>query len=247
MNNIPNAHKYATVILIAVAFLFSQQVSGQTAIGAYAAYLVSTNTPASNNPPSRYSFGGTALWQTKKGVELRVGLGYRMESGSISTAYDSTLTSTQTAIIAVVDPNLGTGPTVESNIDLGTVELTATMGIPLAQIDSVGGGVLFLLGAGVDNILSAQQTDNYSAVPNYKGAKLQEYSFNSQIGFLAQVGFGVSLPLGGSKLLFDVTYTFRQPATIEYSNPVAGGPKEQDISWLAGRGLRLQVGYVFGL
>ena len=96
-------------------------------------------------------------------------------------------------------------------------------------------------------MLSGLQTDDYTAVPEFKGQKIQEFKMEPQFGFFAQVGIGASLPLGSSKLLIDLTYAFRQPGTISFSNPVSGGPKEQDISWLAGRGLRFQISYLFGL
>ena len=147
MNILINVKHNAIATLIAVAFLFSHSVSAQPLIGAYGAYLVSTGAPSSKSAPSRYAIGVSSLWQSKKGIELRLGLGYRVEDGGISSQYDSTLATTQnTNKLNVVDPIGGAGPTVETTIGLGTLECSATIAVPLAQIDTVGGGLLLLLG-----------------------------------------------------------------------------------------------------
>ena len=83
-----------------------------------------------------------------------------------------------------------------------------------------------------------KQTDDYSEFPKEElGQRPVTVSgtYDAQIGFGAFVGARMVLPVDASRILIDLSYSVRQPTTIE----------NQDIGWLVGRGIRLGLGFQF--
>lgn len=118
------------------------------------------------------------------------------------------------------------------------------MVIPVADLDTSGSKFVLELGVLADRVLSAEQTDDYSSIPNYSGPETVNVSYEGQFGFGAMIGFGLILPVGSDRISFDLRYVFRQPTSLTTTTTPA---TEQNVAWLIGRGLRIGLSYLFAL
>ncbi len=115
--------------------------------------------------------------------------------------------------------------------------------IPVGDLDTSGSKFFLELGVLADRVLTAQQTDDYSNIPNYSGPQTVTVDYEGQFGFGAMIGAGLSLQVGGDRILFDLRYVFRQPTTLTTTTTP---PQDQNVAWLIGRGLRVGLSYAFG-
>ena len=102
----------------------------------------------------------------------------------------------------------------------------------------------------VDRVLSAEQTDDYSAIPKEDlGTRptTVNASYKGQFGFGVMLGANLILPLGDNRVVFDLSYMVRTPTEFDVANPMPSGAPTQDVGWLVGRGIRLGLAYQFGI
>lgn len=246
-------------------FLLSATAAAQSfLIGPSAAYVVSTSVPeevSQSGAPMRVTLGLQAVVPTRKSMEFRFDLNYRIENGEFTTDYEplssarngdvipnevrnsesSTLTPLHPRLF-VVDPT--PAPQLVSTLNTSSLELSAMMVIPVADLDTSGSKFMLELGVLADRVLSAKQTDDYSAIPNYPEPTTVNIEYEGQFGFGAMIGIGLVLPVGSDRISFDLRYVIRQPTTLTSTTTP---PVDQNVAWLIGRGLRVGLSYLFAM
>ncbi len=229
------------IISVATAFFVvaTLSLSAQSYIGPYFAYGVSTSVGqdvAAYGTPSRIALGALYSRTIAAGAELNIHGFYRIESGGARTPFVTASTGViAPGTINVVEPGSG-GPRVVTTLSSTALELGASLAFQVAELDSTGSAIQLQLGVYGDRLFSVKQTDDYSEVPKDQLGQrplVVNGTYDAQIGFGAFVGARMVLPIDGSRILFDVSYTVRQPTVIN----------EQAIGWLVGRGLRIGAGF----
>ncbi|NQW30909.1 MAG: hypothetical protein HQ472_10405 [Ignavibacteria bacterium] len=226
------------------------------------------------SPPSRLAFGVQLQKTLKSNLAFAFEVNYRTENGEMKTGYvaankfpheapnttsntastatHSTSNTASTAThstsntppqIQVVEPG-GLGPQVLTTLTSSSVEASAMLKIPMVDLDSSGTVLHLNLGALADRVLSTEQVDDYSQIPDYLGPKTVTVNYVPQFGFGAMFGVGVATNMGPGKLLFDLRFVFRNPKTALTNTTPS---QEQDLSWLIGQGMRFGVSYLFSL
>jgi len=253
-------------------------------IGPSAAYVVSTSVPeevSQSGAPMRVTLGLQAVVPTRKSMEFRFDLNYRIENGSFTTTYEPlssvangsdvipsearnagvipsnarngsdvipsearnsssfTLTPSHPRL-SVVDPT--PAPQLVSTLNTTSVEISAMMVIPVADLDTSGSKFVLELGVLADRVLTAEQTDDYSSIPNYPEPTTVNVAYEGQFGFGAMIGIGLILPVGSDRISFDLRYVMRQPTSLTSTTTP---PVDQNVAWLIGRGLRVGLSYLF--
>lgn len=250
-----------------LAFILSTTLAAAQSfyLGPTASYVVSTSVPEEvqqSGAPMRVTFGAMGIVSSRKSMEFRFDLNYRIENGSFATDYNPlTQANSESDVIPsearnesdvvpsearnprlfVVDPT--PQPQISSTLNTSSIEASAMMLIPVGDLDSSGSRVFLELGVLADRVLSAQQVDDYSNIPNYSGPQTVTIDYEGQFGFGAMIGAGLSLQVGGDRILFDIRYVFRQPTTL---TSTTAPPVDQNVAWLLGRGLRVGLSYAFG-
>jgi hypothetical protein len=108
------------------------------------------------------------------------------------------------------------------------------MHFPAVRLDTSGSLVTVGVGLLVDRSLSASQTDSYKGIPNWPGAPTATGSFETAFGGGALIDVGMSLPLGSSRMLFDLAYVMRSTSQAAAT-----------YSWLSNSGLRISASVCF--
>jgi len=241
--------KISVVATFLVATTFS--VSAQWFVGPAFTYTISTGLGedvTAYGAPTRFNVGVRANKVLAKSSELYVGLNYRIENGGFMTPFVAT-PAMRVGKLDVVEPGAG-GPMVTSTINTSAVELDLGISFRITDLDTSGSRLMLNVGALVDNIFTADQTDDYSAVPaNDLGTRPRTVSaeYASQFGFGAQFGVSLILPFGDSRVVFDLGYMVRQPTEFDIPTATSSTSSSQDVGWLVGRGFRLGLAYQFGL
>lgn len=252
---------YLLLFLLSSTFAAAQSFY----VGPTASYVVSTSVPEEvqqSGAPTRVTFGAMAIIAKRSSMEFRFDLNYRIENGAFTTSYNAqSLThngsdvipsetrnesdvipsETRNPRLSVVDPT--PQPQISSTLNTSSVEASAMMLIPVGDLDTSGSKFFLELGVLADRVLTAQQTDDYSNIPNYSGPQTVTVDYEGQFGFGAMIGAGLSLQVGGDRILFDMRYVFRQPTTLTTTTTP---PQDQNVAWLIGRGLRIGLSYAFG-
>lgn len=239
-----------------LAFILSTTLAAAQSfyLGPTASYVVSTSVPEEvqqSGAPMRVTFGAMGIVSSRKSMEFRFDLNYRIENGSFTTDYNPlTQANSESDVIPsearnprlfVVDPT--PQPQITSTLNTSSIEASAMMLIPVGDLDTSGSRVFLELGVLADRVLSAQQVDDYSNIPNYSGPQTVTIDYEGQFGFGAMIGAGLSLQVGGDRILFDIRYVFRQPTSLTSTTTP---PIDQNVAWLLGRGLRVGLSYAFG-
>jgi hypothetical protein len=233
---------YLLLFLLSSTFAAAQSFY----VGPTASYVVSTSVPEEvqqSGAPTRMTFGAMAIIAKRSSMEFRFDLNYRIENGAFTTNYNA-LPSTLSPLhprLSVVDPT--PQPQISSTLNTSSIEASAMMLIPVGDLDTSGSKFFLELGVLADRVLTAQQTDDYSNIPNYSGPQTVTVDYEGQFGFGAMIGAGLSLQVGGDRILFDMRYVFRQPTTLTTTTTP---PQDQNVAWLIGRGLRIGLSYAFG-
>lgn len=214
-------------------------------IGPEIGYTVTTSVPSEvsrSGAPTRIRVGASLHLSAKSKVDFRFSLGYRIENSELKTIYDNTIDSNLSAQgrLNVLVPNTQS-PNVQSEILSNSIDLAAEGFIPLGDLDTSGSRIGLTLGFFADRVLSASQTDDYSAVTDYPGPQIVQVQYKPQFGFGASIGVSTILPMGDSRIVFDIKYIIRQPSTLTTNNSRA---EDQNVGWLMGNGLRISAGYL---
>ncbi|MDZ4745426.1 MAG: hypothetical protein SGJ05_05435 [bacterium] len=218
-------------------------------LGPLASYHIPLSSPENVTGEGVTAFGVGVVYTLPiaKTNEIRLHSIFRSESGSFTTFQTSTptaeLNSSDHQIaeprsnrLHVVEP--GAKPYVSSNLKLSAIELGATFWFRVAHVDNMGTSVFVGIGAFGDRVLSGSQTDDYTFADRGPTDPIQRnYEYAGQFGGGGLFGASLTLPLGGSRLAFDILYALRLPSEIS----------GQNIEWLNGRSLRIGVHYDFGL
>lgn len=221
--------------------------------GGVGSYTITTAalSNAENVTTTRFSLGLGVEYAPRPKFTVLGSLQYRSDAGSFITAYQQQTTSTalpggpipSTGRLDVVIPPQGV-ERVATDINLGALELQIGMSFPIIDLDTSGARIELGLGVLGDYILSGTQVDDYTYIAGTPaGETRREYSYNTQIGGGAWLMTRVVVPLGETdRLTFGLQYVFRQPTDITgtFNNETF----TQNVGWLAGRGLRLTVGYM---
>jgi hypothetical protein len=234
--------------------------------------------------PMRVTLGMQAVVPTRKSMEFRFDLNYRIENGSFTTTYEplssvangSDVIPSEARNAGVIPSNARNGsdvipsnarngsdvipsnarnprlfvvdptpaPQVTSTLNTSSIELSAMMVIPVADLDTSGSKFVLELGVLADRVLTAEQTDDYSSIPNYPEPTTMNVSYEGQFGFGAMIGIGLILPVGSDRISFDLRYVMRQPTSLTSTTTP---PVDQNVAWLIGRGLRVGLSYLFAL
>ncbi|MBK6291070.1 MAG: hypothetical protein KA339_07115 [Candidatus Kapabacteria bacterium] len=238
----------SVVATIIVATTFS--VSAQWFVGPAFTYSISTGLGedvTAYGAPTRFNLGVRANKALASTSELYLGLNYRVENGGFMSAFVAT-PAMRVGKLDVVEPDPG-APKVTSTINTSAIELDFGISFKITDLDTSGSRLMLNVGALVDNIFSADQTDDYSAIPaNELGERPKTVSaeYASQFGFGAQLGVSLILPVGDGRAIFDVGYMVRQPTEFDIPNATSTTASTQDVGWLIGRGFRLGLAYQFG-
>jgi hypothetical protein len=265
----------STLVAVVGMLVTSVGLSAQSfLIGPSAAYVVSTSVPeevSQSGAPMRVTLGLQAVVPTRKSMEFRFDLNYRIENGSFTTTYEplSSVANGSDVIpsearnadvipsnarngsdvipsnarnprLFVVDPT--PAPQVTSTLNTSSIELSAMMVIPVADLDTSGSKFVLELGVLADRVLTAEQTDDYSSIPNYPEPTTVNVAYEGQFGFGAMIGIGLILPVGSDRISFDLRYVMRQPTSLTSTTTP---PVNQNVAWLIGRGLRIGLSYLF--
>lgn len=235
--------KSTVVLAFFVCLVVSVSAQGLF-IGPEIGYTVSTSVPSEvsiSGAPTRIRVGASLHLSAKSKVDFRFSLGYRIENGEFKTIYDSLLDANLSTKgrLNVLEPN-AQSPNVQSKIVANSIDLTAEGFIPLGDLDTSGSRIGLTLGFFADRVLSASQTDDYSAVKDYPGPPIVQAQYKPQFGFGASIGVSTILPMGDSRIVFDIKYIIRQPAKLITDDSRAEG---QNVEWLISNGLRISAGY----
>ncbi|MBC8124886.1 MAG: hypothetical protein H7X70_04055 [Candidatus Kapabacteria bacterium] len=227
-------------------------VSAQSFLGPTFTYTISTGIGedvSSYGSPTRFNVGARYNRVLTNVTELYVGMSYRVENGGFTSAFVKTAAIQSGGRLNVVEPGSG-APVVTSSINSSAVELNLGLGFNVAALDTSGSRILLCVGVLADRILSAEQTDDYSAIPKEDlGTRPTTVSaaYKGQFGFGVMLGANLILPLGSNRMVFDLSYLVRTPTEFDVASPTPGGAKKQDVGWLVGRGIRLGLSYQFSL
>lgn len=203
-------------------------------VGPAFGYTISAASPDGltfTSGPQRVNFGAMLLAETKRQVQFRAVLSYRSDQADFNQPAPQ--------LKPVVTPGGGGGggtssDQIKSTIGVSSVELDASVHFPFVKIDSSGTMVTAGMGLFVDRTLSASQTDDYSGVTGWQANKTASEDFPATFGGGAFLDLGLSLPMGSSRMVFDLAYFFRSaPASAD------------QYSWLMKNGLRIGVAYCF--
>lgn len=233
------------VVLAAAACIAVSAHAQGVYIGPEIGYTVSTSVPeevSSSGAPTRVRVGASLHLSGKTKVDFRFSLGYRLENGTFKTAYsgvDDSVTSTK-GRLDVVEPT-PRGPSVMSELTSSSADLSAEGFISLGDLDTTGSKIGLTLGFFGDRVISASQTDDYSAVEGYSGPRIVQVQYQGQFGFGVSVGLSAIIPMGDSHIVFDLKYIVRQPSTLATNTTPS---VDQSVGWLIGKGLRISAGYL---
>ncbi|MBU3698893.1 MAG: hypothetical protein FGM33_02610, partial [Candidatus Kapabacteria bacterium] len=236
------------MIIMTAAFV----VSAQTYLGPVIGTVVTTSSRAdvsSYGTPSRYFYGGRLVMPVRRGTELAITLGLRQEEGGFLSAFTKNSIGGNRGIVDVVE-NPISGPSVVSSLSTSSVELNASLRIPLARFDTAGSYLGVHLGAMADMLTSADQVDDYTRILQGDRGQIPDRvqtTYDSQIGGGAVLGALMVLKTDIGRLVIEMSYILRQPETLAIPSPRIGGAKEQYVGWLVGNGLRLSAGLELGL
>jgi hypothetical protein len=237
------------IVLVMVA---TSSVYGQTFLGVTIGTTLATSSRTDVSDygnPSRMLYGLRASTTIRKGMELVGSIGLRSEEGGFVTPFVRNAARRPIGMVNVVDNPSG-GPVVVSSLVTSAIELTAALRIPLARVDTSGSYFGVQLGALVDQLTSAEQTDDYTGIlPGDRGSIPDRVatSYTSQIGGGAVIGGVLVLNTGAGRLVLDITYVTRGPESLPVPTPRTGGSSEQYVGWLVGNGLRFSAGFDLGL
>lgn len=220
--------------------------------GAVGSYTITTATlsNAENVTTTRFSLGLGVEYAPRPRFTVLGSLQYRSDAGSFITAFQQQTTSTvlpggpmpSSGRLDVVIPPQGV-ERVASDINLSALELQLGMTFPIIDLDTSGARIELGLGILGDYILSGKQIDDYTYIAGTPAQEARrEYSYDTQLGGGAWIMARVVVPVGETdRLSFGLQYVFRQPTDI--TGTYNGETFTQNVGWLAGRGLRLTVGY----
>ena len=238
----------AVAVFVAATFV----ISAQSFLGPALMYTISTGVGtdvSSYGAPVRFGVGARYNRVLTNLTELYAGISYRVENGGFTSAFVKTAAIQSSGRLNVVEPGSG-APVVTSTINSSAVEIDLGLGFNVAALDTSGSRILLCVGVLADRILSAEQTDDYSAISKEDlGTRPTTVSaaYKEQFGFGVVLGANLILPLGGSRVVFDVSYVVRTPTEFDVANPTTGGATKQGVGWLVGRGVRLGLTYQFGI
>lgn len=236
--------KSIVVLAFSVCLVVSANSQGMF-IGPEIGYTLSTSVPAEvsrSGAPTRLRVGASVHLSGKSKVDFRFSLGYRIENGAAKTLYTNPLDSNLglQRHLTVIEPYPGSS-NVKSEFVSNSIDLAAEGFIPLGDLDTSGSRIGLTLGFFADRILSASQTDDYSAIADYPGPPIVQTQYKGQFGFGASIGVSTILPLGDSRIVFDIKYIIRQPYTLITNDWRAD---VQNVEWLISNGLRISAGYL---
>lgn len=203
-------------------------------LGPTFAYTIGVNAPNDvtfTSGPQRLNLGVQFMLETARTIQVRTSLTYRTEQADFQQPAPN--------LKPVVTPGGGGGGSsttekVLSSISASAVVFEASGHFPIARLDSSGSALTIGLGGFFDRTLSASQTDNYSGVSGWPAPKTASENFPATWGGGATLNAGLSLPLGGSRLLFDFKYIIR-------SAPASAS----QYSWLSNGGVSISAGLLF--
>ncbi len=239
-------------VAVAVFVTATFVISAQSFLGPTFSYTISTGIGtdvSSYGSPTRLNVGARYNRVLSNLTELYVGMNYRIENGGFTTTFVKTAAIQSGGRLNVVEPGSG-APVVTSTINSSAVEIDLGFGFSVAALDTSGSRISLCLGVLVDRILSAEQTDDYSAIPKEDlGTRptAVNAAYKGQFGFGVMLGTNLILPLGGSRMIFELSYLVRTPTEFDVANPIPGSATTQDVGWLVGRGIRLGLAYQFGI
>ncbi len=239
-------------VAVAVFVTATFVLSAQSFLGPAFTYTISTGVGtdvSSYGSPTRFNVGVRYSRVLSNLTELYAGLNYRIENGGFTSSFVKTASIQSGRRLNVVDPFSG-APVVTSTIHSSAFEVDLGLGFNVAALDTSGSRVSLCLGVLVDRVLSAEQTDDYSAIPKEDlGTRptTVNASYKGQFGFGVMLGANLILPLGDNRVVFDLSYMVRTPTEFDVANPMPSGAPTQDVGWLVGRGIRLGLAYQFGI
>jgi len=203
-------------------------------LGPTMAYTIGANAPDDvtfTSGPQRLNIGLQFMLETTRTIQIRTALTYRIEQADFQQPAPN--------LKPVVTPGGGGGGTsstekIRSSISANAVVFEASAHFPIVRLDSSGSVLTVGLGGFFDRTVSASQTDDYSGVTGWPPPKTSTEEFPTSWGGGATLNVGLSLPLGDSRLLFDVKYIVRSAPT-----------SAAQYSWLSNGGVSLSAGVLF--
>lgn len=198
-------------------------------VGVQGSYIMATQKPdtIAVGDPARATIGVAFAYESSPAAMVRGALQYRIEQVNYQNPNDEPFGM-------VIEPKPNELPTY--TLSVSAVELSIGLSTCVAQLDdSLSGFYITLLGM-LDQTVGGtlQYYRARTDVPDRY--VLVEEDVPSSTGWGFQIGPSIILPLGKGRVTFDVLYAWRR---------VIGDVPS--TSWLSEQGVRLGVGYVFGL
>ena len=200
----------------------------------YGAAMAAPEGSSVSGTPVRINLGVDLLRTLNANAALRMTATYRIEQAEYQTAvteFDRPMVTTSK--LNVGDQPGTTDPVVVTRHSLGSFDLAMSAQFTLMPIGTGGSHLFAGIGGTIDRVVTATQTDNWSAVSTLPAEypDIYDYELETQTGIGGVAYIGAALSLGSSSIVADVRYVSRTPLG-----------DAQPYSWLAGRGLRVGVG-----
>jgi hypothetical protein len=205
----------------------------------YGAAMSAPEGSAVSGTPVRVNLGVDLLRTLNSNAALRMTATYRIEQAE----YQTTVSEFDRPMVTTSKLNVGdqpgtTDPVVVTRHSLGSFDLAVGAQFTLMPIGTGGSHLFAGIGGMVDRVVTATQTDNWSAVSTLPVGypDIYDYDLETQTGIGGVAYIGAALSLGSTSIIADLRYVSR----------TALGDA-QPYSWLAGRGIRVGVGMWFPL
>ena len=231
--------------LVASAFAVAQTPAASQStwmLGPVLGYGLAMAPPAGSSitgTPVRLNIGLDLLRSMSTSASLRLTSTYRIEQAEYTTA----VSEFDRPMIVTSKLNVGEEPDQESRIvttrhTLGAFDLALTAQFTVMPLGTDGSHIFAGLGGMIDHVVTATQSDDWTSVTTLpvEYAAVYDYSLGTQTGIGSVAYVGAALSLGTSRLVADVRYVTRTPIGDDRS-----------YAWLAGRGLRMNIGLLFPL
>ena len=205
----------------------------------YGAAMTAPEGSSVSGTPVRVNLGVDLLRTLNANAALRMTATYRIEQAE----YQTGVTEFDRPMVTTSKLNVGeqpgtTDPVVVTRHSLGSFDLALGAQFTLMPIGTGGSHIFAGIGGMIDRVVTATQTDNWSAVSNLpvEYPDIYDYELETQTGIGGIAYIGAALSLGSSSIIADVRYVSR--TALGDARP---------YTWLAGRGIRVGVGMWFPL